>query len=301
MEKVQECWSFDHPRPDVVVDSDGMSLSHSRSPSVCPLLTRVRVQVSLSQIITMLVRLILRFIFLVRERVMVLLDTLKRCFTAMWDFRFIPSEQQGICSVGSPSSSLSWYVALFRLPPLPAHNYKLTPFLASVRSFASQDPLYLPANSELDVQIWRMTDSVKRRVWFEWSASAYLLLPSSTSSSTFSPPTSAASGTFPGAPRNGTAVSNDTLSPRGGGSWGSAAGANRGGGAQSPFVGDAFQSAPSPMVGQGGQGGDRRDSGRMQGIEEEGVGQGGQAEETRVLINLTKLHNPGGRASFVGL
>jgi protein arginine N-methyltransferase 5 len=25
VEKVQECWTFDHPRPDVVVDSEGMS------------------------------------------------------------------------------------------------------------------------------------------------------------------------------------------------------------------------------------------------------------------------------------
>lgn len=64
---------------------------------------------------------------------------------------------------------------------------------------------------------------------------------------------------------------------------------------------DAFQSAPSPMIGGPAGGQDRRDSGRMQGVEEEeNAGQLGGAE-ARILIYSSKLHNPGGKSSYVGL
>ncbi|KAF8515395.1 PRMT5-domain-containing protein [Hysterangium stoloniferum] len=35
-----------------------------------------------------------------------------------------------------------------------------------------KEPLYLPRNSELHVDIWRLTD--KRKVWYEWSAESFL-------------------------------------------------------------------------------------------------------------------------------
>lgn len=153
--------------------------------------------------------------------------------------------------------------------------------------------------------MWRMTDGVKRKVWFEWAASAYLCasalsFPPSSSPrhSAASPPASSTSGSFAPASRQ------DTLSPRGG-AWdhqrNSYASSSQRGSA-SPMV-DAFQSAPSPMIGGGGgPHGDRRDSGRMQGIEEEEGGSGGAAQgEQRILISMSKLHNPGGKSSFVGL
>ncbi len=41
-----------------------------------------------------------------------------------------------------------------------------------------QDPLYLPARSELEVYLYRLTDPNRRRVWFEWSAEVFLPLSS---------------------------------------------------------------------------------------------------------------------------
>lgn len=40
--------------------------------------------------------------------------------------------------------------------------------------FPFRTPLYVPANSELDVHMWRLTDN--KHVWYEWSAEAYMLL-----------------------------------------------------------------------------------------------------------------------------
>lgn len=41
--------------------------------------------------------------------------------------------------------------------------------------FPFRTPLYLPAGSELEVHMWRLTD--EHRVWYEWSAEAFLTLP----------------------------------------------------------------------------------------------------------------------------
>lgn len=161
--------------------------------------------------------------------------------------------------------------------------------------FPLAEPMYLPAHSELDVQMWRLTDNTKRRVWFEWAAQAYL--PVSTlgglsargggpggagaRNSLTSPPTSATSGSF-------------SL-----------------GGALSPTLAGsdaAFASAPSPhlgasMSGGGGGGGE----GRMPGIAEENAGgllDGsvlGSGVGDRIKISQTRLHNPGGKTSWIGL
>ena len=40
--------------------------------------------------------------------------------------------------------------------------------------FPFRTPLYVPANSELDVHMWRLTDN--KHVWYEWSAEAFMLL-----------------------------------------------------------------------------------------------------------------------------
>lgn len=155
--------------------------------------------------------------------------------------------------------------------------------------------------------MWRMTDGIKRRVWFEWAASAYLCASalsfpptSSPRHSVTSPPASSTSGTF--APAGRQTASADTLSPRGG-PWDQQSGGRNSyqSSVRSPMV-DAFQSAPSPMIGgPAGAGRDRRDSGRMQGIEEEENASQLGGAEARILIYSSKLHNPGGKSSFVGL
>lgn len=40
--------------------------------------------------------------------------------------------------------------------------------------FPLKTPLYLPSGAELEVNIWRLTDQKSRKVWYEWSAEAYL-------------------------------------------------------------------------------------------------------------------------------
>lgn len=37
-----------------------------------------------------------------------------------------------------------------------------------------REPMYLAAHSEIDVHLWRLTDH--RRVWYEWSAEAFIVL-----------------------------------------------------------------------------------------------------------------------------
>lgn len=43
----------------------------------------------------------------------------------------------------------------------------------------SQEPLYLPSNSELRVSIWRQTDG--KKVWYEWLAESFLPISSQVS------------------------------------------------------------------------------------------------------------------------
>ncbi|TFY64898.1 hypothetical protein EVJ58_g2326 [Rhodofomes roseus] len=45
--------------------------------------------------------------------------------------------------------------------------------------FPFKEPLYLPSSSELHVSIWRLTN--QRQVWYEWYAEAFLPVPGSTS------------------------------------------------------------------------------------------------------------------------
>ncbi|PLW55513.1 hypothetical protein PCANC_02090 [Puccinia coronata f. sp. avenae] len=40
--------------------------------------------------------------------------------------------------------------------------------------FPLKEPIHCPKNSELDVHLWRLTDQVGRKVWYEWSVEAYV-------------------------------------------------------------------------------------------------------------------------------
>ncbi|KAH9808739.1 PRMT5 arginine-N-methyltransferase-domain-containing protein [Melampsora americana] len=40
--------------------------------------------------------------------------------------------------------------------------------------FPFKEPVYVPAGSEIDIHLWRLTDQSTRKVWYEWSADVYL-------------------------------------------------------------------------------------------------------------------------------
>lgn len=131
-----------------------------------------------------------------------------------------------------------------------------------------------------------MTDGLKRKVWFEWAAESYL----SASSLAFSSSTTQPSLSNNLHPRSHSPFDNRPRS------------VSNNNGNQSPLV-DAFASAPSPRMGHSvdrdsGRMHDR-DSGRMQNIVEESGENGGNL--VRIKIGASKLHNGGGKHSFVGL
>ncbi|GAA5855509.1 hypothetical protein JCM8547_007863 [Rhodosporidiobolus lusitaniae] len=244
VEKVQECWTFDHPRYDVVLDEQGLPYTNHHNARSAHLTFHIP-----------------------RAGIC-------HGFAGYFEAVLYRDVTLSIHPERAAGDMLSWFPIFFPL----------------------NEPLYLPAHSELDVQIWRLTDNTKRRVWFEWCAQAYLALPSSSlnSSAGFptSPPGSATSATF---------------------SVGRSSGSGPGGVPYSPGQGgDAFQSAPSPMLGSS-------TDGRMPGIAEEGgegsfsasivggSGAGGAGAVAalmggeRVKIGQTKLHNPNGKTSWIGL
>jgi len=260
VDKVQECWTFDHPRPDVVVDEQG---AHSLAVSFPRRAGRAE-ELTLEPLAGLP------------------LTNHHNARSAHLSFH-IP--RAGVChGFAGYFEAVLYDDVMLSIHPERAAGDMLSWFPIF---FPLSEPLYLPAHSELDVEIWRLTDNTKRRVWFEWAAQAYLPLaalgggpgsaggrgPGGRSSMT-SPPTSATSGSF----------------------------SLRGGGALSPTLGGseaAFASAPSPHL--GASFGD----GRMPGIAEEntlleGSVLGGAAGG-RIKISQTRLHNPGGKTSWIGL
>ncbi|KAK4058306.1 hypothetical protein OIO90_000463 [Microbotryomycetes sp. JL221] len=235
-ERVQECWTFDHPRPDVVVDEQGLPLTNHHNARSAHLTFHIP-----------------------RAGVC-------HGFAGYFEAVLYGDVTLSIHPERAAGDMLSWFPIFFPL----------------------MDPMYLPANSEMDVQIWRMVDNVKRKVWFEWSASAFL----NTSAVVVRPPVSpSGSGTFVGGQQQQQQqprLSADTLSPNqqgGNGVWGTA------NSQRSPKLGgEAFQSAPSPILGSNGTEQHERSYTQME-----------YGDNSRILISMSKLHNPGGRASFVGL
>ncbi|GAA5865700.1 hypothetical protein JCM3774_004971 [Rhodotorula dairenensis] len=244
VDKVQECWTFDHPRPDVVVDEQGLPFTNhhnARSAHLSFHIPRAGV-----------------------------------ChgFAGYFEAVLYADVMLSIHPERAAGDMLSWFPIFFPLA----------------------EPVYLPANSELDVQIWRLTDNTKRRVWFEWAAQTYLVAYAGGigASHHFDPRRASLSGTTspPGSVTSGTFSSNHRFSA--------------GSAALSPSL-DAFQSAPSPHLGAsvsasvpvGGPGagaGADRDSHRMSAIVEEVA-----AATQRIKISQTRLHNPGGKTSWIGL
>ena len=133
-----------------------------------------------------------------------------------------------------------------------------------------QDPLYVPADCELTVSLWRLTDT--RKVWYEWYAEAFLPVPSSSVSSPvwrdalspLSPSPDSSSSAFLSP---GSTVSTPTV-------------------ATSPLldVPHLTLEVPGPMS---------MAASMYEGRAREGV--------SLVKISQTALHNPGGRSSWIGL
>ncbi len=134
-----------------------------------------------------------------------------------------------------------------------------------MRCGTPQDPLYLPADAELTVSLWRLTDT--RKVWYEWFAEAFLPVPSSSVSSpiwkdTLSPMNMSPDSTFL-SPAPTTPVQ-----------------------ATSPFKLDIPQLTLQVAARPGS-------FGIMEDKEKESV--------SLVKISQTALHNAGGKSSWIGL
>jgi len=124
----------------------------------------------------------------------------------------------------------------------------------------------LPSGSELEVNIWRLWDGGRARVWYEWSAEVYLPL---------SVGLAFGVGGGGGVERIG---GGSGLSPVAGRS------VSQSGGAPSPMMDAPFSPGLLPNGGILGGGG--------------GIVGGGDG---RVKIGQTSLHNPGGVHSWIGL
>ncbi|RDX42125.1 PRMT5-domain-containing protein [Lentinus brumalis] len=124
-----------------------------------------------------------------------------------------------------------------------------------------KDPLYLPADAELTVSIWRLTDA--RKVWYEWYAEAFLPVPTASVSSPIWRDTLSPMSPSPDSSFLSPVASTPTI-------------------VTSPLqdVHHLTLEVPGPMSMMG----DRH---------KEGV--------SLVKISQTALHNPGGRSSWIGL
>ncbi|PWN29173.1 PRMT5-domain-containing protein [Jaminaea rosea] len=158
--------------------------------------------------------------------------------------------------------------------------------------FPLKEPLYVPADGEVDVHLWRLTKG--RRVWYEWSCEVFLNLPPTPGQG------SAAAGA--GGTGNKRASAIQFSEP----------------GRESPLLGagdpGAFANAPHtprmpsialPADGPGGGGGsvDRATfNGSAQGRNTPTPSAGAAAAKARrIKVGMSSLANPSGRSSWVGM
>ena len=151
-ERVQQCWTFEHPRRDLILDTTGAPISNSHNSRSCALTFHI--------------------------------------------------PHAGILHglAGYFEAHLYGNVGL-SIHPDNAHRVSPDMFSWFPLFFPFKEPLYLPSGSELDVGIWRLSDGIRRKVWYEWVAEAYLPTanPSSAGGAGASQPNS--SGLSPNQPR----------------------------------------------------------------------------------------------------
>ncbi|KAF8573487.1 PRMT5-domain-containing protein [Ramaria rubella] len=213
--RIQECWAFEHPRKDAVLDARGLPLTNSHNVRSAQLRFYIPHAGALHGLAGYFEAVLYRDVGL-----------------------SIHPDRKDLIS----RNMLSWFPLFFPL----------------------KEPLYLPANSELHVSIWRLTD--KRKVWYEWSAESFLAIPrirSEDFASLLSPPVQHTNGTAGGF----EGIRPHIFSPRAGSPAS----------ALSPML-----DGPQPLWDKNGAIVD--------------------SELTCVVkIGQTSLHNPGGRSSWIGL
>ena len=159
--------------------------------------------------------------------------------------------------------------------------------------FPFRHPIYLPSGSELEVNMWRLSDNKGKKVWYEWSAESFLPVihsgPGSASASARPLSASASAGLTASGSANGGAMNagaNGSLAPT---PTGSLTAATRNSHHQLvPASSAMMDAAYSPT---------RMSFGAVQGL----GGIPGQGGEGRIKIGQTGLHNAGGVHSWVGL
>lgn len=171
--------------------------------------------------------------------------------------------------------------------------------------------MYLAANSELDVKMWRMSSS--NRVWYEWMAESYLCIPKS--GHTTGPPTPTnASGSTTATQRNASggsdvtmmeaAFQNAPLTPRiGEMGLGMPSATQRGNGASNGADGMLGVNNSNTSNNKGGEEMVRRLSGGS-GYSGVASSQGrveNHADVDRVKVGMSGLMNISGRSSWVGM
>ncbi|WOO84808.1 Protein arginine N-methyltransferase 5 [Vanrija pseudolonga] len=124
-ERIQQCWQFEHPRRDLILDYQGLPYTNSHN-------TR----------------------------------------SATLTFH-IPHASPCHGFAGYFEAHLYGNVGLSIHPDTAA---RVSPEMFSwfPLFFPLKQPLYLPSGAELEVNIWRLADTRARKVWYEWSAEAYL-------------------------------------------------------------------------------------------------------------------------------
>jgi protein arginine N-methyltransferase 5 len=139
--------------------------------------------------------------------------------------------------------------------------------------FPFRQPIYLPSGSELEVNMWRLSDNKGKKVWYEWSAESYLPV-------TLAP---GAPGTRPVSASMSGQGNGIALAPTPTGSLNANSRNQLSAPASSPMMDAAY----SPT---------RASFGAVQ-----GQGAPGAGAEGRIKIGQTGLHNVGGVHSWVGL
>ncbi|EJU04786.1 shk1 kinase-binding protein 1 [Dacryopinax primogenitus] len=129
--KVQECWSFEHPRRDLFVDARGLPFSNTHNTRSAHLTFHIPHSG--------------------------VLHGLAGYFEAHL-YGDVSLSIHPETKAQKSNNMLSWFPFYFPL----------------------KDPLYLPANAELDVHLWRMTS--RQKVWYEWYAESFLPAPTPTTS-----------------------------------------------------------------------------------------------------------------------
>ncbi|WVF70794.1 hypothetical protein IAT40_005588 [Kwoniella sp. CBS 6097] len=224
-EKVQQCWQFEHPRRDLILDATGAPLTNTHN-------TR----------------------------------------SSRHTFH-IPHAATLHGLAGYFEAHLYSNVGL-SIHPENAHRVSPDMFSWFPLYFPLKESIYLPSNSELEVNLWRLCDSKGRKIWYEWSVESYL-------------PISLNGGVGVQSPNSAGLTPN--------GSRHVSAAGMPGGGQPSPLM-DApfspgFGSLSANLPGIAGAGGGAG----------AGVGVGGAGGEMRVKIGQSSLHNPAGVHSWVGL